>query len=284
LSVRVRRGWAFSPLGFARRVAAGAYEDNILFLASALTFEALLAALPFAILVVATLGFVLHAGEESVTDIVRIMDALLPGGGTSESVQRLEDIIEGVISSRTQLSLYGLPIFLWFATRLFAGARSALNEVFDTEESRSFFVGKGVDLVMVVVSLALVVANAVLTVSFANAPWVGRFVSELSTFAVGMLLFFFVYIVLPSRPIRWDTAMVAAAVAALSFEITKVLFTLYLSNFATFDRLLSNANAIAVLLGVLWVYYTAVAFLVGGEVAETYDLMRRQRVQLAVLA
>ena len=31
-----------------RRVATGAYEDNILFLASALTFEALVAALPFA--------------------------------------------------------------------------------------------------------------------------------------------------------------------------------------------------------------------------------------------
>ena len=284
MPVPVRRGWAFSPLGFARRVTAGAYEDNILFLASALTFEALLAVLPFAILLLAALGFALHAGEETVADLVRIMDALLPGGGTSESVRQLEDIIEGVISSRTQLSLYGLPIFLWFATRLFAGARSALNEVFDTEESRSFLVGKAIDLVMVLVSLALIVANAVLTVTFVNAPFVGRFVSELSTFAVGMFLFFLVYIVLPSRPIRWDTAIVAAAVAALSFEIAKMLFTLYLANFATFDRLLSNTNAIALLLGVLWVYCTAVAFLVGGEVAETYDLMRRQRVQRAILA
>jgi len=284
LPVPARRGWAFSPFGFTRRIAVGAYEDNILFLASALTFDALLAALPFTILVLASLGFALHAGEESVGDIVRIMDAFLPGGGTSESVRRLEDIVGGVITSRTQLSLYGLPVFLWFATRLFAGARSALNEVFDTQESRSFLIGKAIDLVMVLVSLALIVANAVLTVSFADAPWVGRFVSELSTFAVGLFLFFLVYIVLPSRPIRWDTAVVAATVTALSFEIAKVFFTLYLANFATFDRLLSNANAIAVLLGVLWVYYTAVAFLVGGEVAETYDLMRRQRVQRAILA
>lgn len=284
MSQPARRGWAFSPLGFARRVVTGAYEDNVLFLASALTFDALLAALPFAVLLIGVLGFVLHAGQETVGDLVQIMDALLPGGGTDASVRQLESIIGGVIESRTQISLYSLPFFLWFATRLFAGARTALNEVFDTTETRSFLNGKAVDLAMVLVSMALVVANAVLTVTFANAPWFGRFVSELSTFAVGMFLFFVVYTVLPSRPIRWDTAIVAAAVTSLSFEVAKMLFTLYLANFATFDRLLSNTNAIALFLGVLWVYYTAVVFVIGGEVAETYDLMRRQRAQRAILA
>jgi uncharacterized BrkB/YihY/UPF0761 family membrane protein len=51
----------------------------------------------------------------------------------------------------------------------------------------------------------------------------------------------------------------------------------------TFDRLLSDTNAIALLLFVLWMYVTAVVFLAGGVLAETYDLARRQREQRAIL-
>lgn len=279
-----RRGWAFSPLGFVRRVFVGAYEDNIFFLASALTFDALLAALPFALLLLATFGYFLHDGVETVADLVRFMDAMLPSGGTVESIRRLEALVESVIESRGQFSIWGVPLFLWFATRLFSGARTALNEVFDTPENRGFFMGKLVDLLMVLVSLVLVVGNAALTILLARSPWVGRFLVELSTFTLGLLMFYLVYVILPSRSIRWDTAVVAAAVASLSFEIAKTFFALYLANFATLDRLISNANAIAALLGVLWLYYTACVFLLGAEVAETYDLMRRQRAQRAILA
>ena len=57
----------------------------------------------------------------------------------------------------------------------------------------------------------------------------------------------------------------------------------YLAEFATVDRLVSNANAIAGGLFLVWMYYTAVVFLIGGEVAQTYDLVRRQREQRAIL-
>jgi len=43
--------------------------------------------------------------------------------------------------------------------------------------------------------------------------------------------------------------------------------------------LASDANLIAFGLFVLWIYYTAYVFLLGGEVAETYDLMRMRRLQ-----
>ena len=43
--------------------------------------------------------------------------------------------------------------------------------------------------------------------------------------------------------------------------------------------LLEKANLIAVVLFLLWIYYTAYVFLLGGEVAETYDLMRMRRQQ-----
>lgn len=281
-----RRGWAYSPIGFVRRTATGAYEDNIFFLASALTFDLLLASIPFALLALAALGYVVHAGDGSPDEVRRLLTLLLPSAGNAPAapLQRAERLFTGVLESRTQLSIYGLPLFLWFATRFYSGARAALNEVFDTEESRSYFLGKLTDLGLVLVTLALVLANTLATVLVSGLPFLGRFAASLSAFAAGVLLFFIVYTVAPSRRVKWDTALVAATVAALGFEIAKVLFGMYVSNFATVDRLISNANAIAAILFVVWIYLTACLFLLGGEVADTYDLMRRRREQQAVLA
>src|SRR5256886_10905582 len=47
----------------------------------------------------------------------------------------------------------------------------------------------------------------------------------------------------------------------------------------TFDRVASDANVVALFLFLLWIYYTAYLFLLGGEVAETYDLVRMRRSQ-----
>src|SRR5213075_2235331 len=58
---RTRRGWAYSPLGFLRRIVVSIYENQVMFLASALAFDALLATLPFCVLVLAALGYILHS-------------------------------------------------------------------------------------------------------------------------------------------------------------------------------------------------------------------------------
>ncbi len=280
----LRRGWAFSPLGFVRRVFVGAYDDNILFLGSALTFDALIAALPFVLLLLSALGYFVHSGDDAMQDVVTLLDRILPRTGFDDGpIRRAERIVTGVVESRTQLSIFGLPLFFWFATRFFSGARAALNEVFDTRESRSFLKGKAIDFFLVLVTLVLIVSNAYLTVRFASDPWIGRFVIGLSTYGLVVVLFYIVYTVSPTRSMRWDTALVAAAVAALGFEIAKKLYSMYLTQFATIDRLISNANAIAVLLLVVWLYAMSVIFLFGSEVAETYDLMRRQREQRAIL-
>jgi membrane protein len=277
--------WTSSPIGFARRVLTSAYEDNILFLASALTFQALLAALPFVLLSLATLGYFVHAGEEAVNDVRQILEAWVPsaGSGAGDPFRQVERFLTGVAQSRAQLSVYGLPLFLWFSTRFFSGARSALNNVFDTQETRPWYVGMGVDFFLVVTALVLVVAHVGLMIKMADLPWVGRFAGNVSTFSVGVVLFFVIYTLSPTRRIPWDTALVASVVASLGAQVTQRLYVVYLLEFATVDRLISNTNVIALVLLVVWMYFTACVFLVGAEVGETYDMRKRQREQRAIL-
>src|SRR3989449_7614965 len=121
-------------------------------------------------------------------------------------------------------------------------------------------------------------AALVSTSSFA-LDWLWRFGLETVAFAAGVVLFFSIFKMLPSRRIHWRTALVAAVFCSLGFEVAKRLYALYVTRFATLDQLASDANVVAFALFLLWVYYTAYLFLLGGEVAETYDLMRMRRSQ-----
>jgi len=155
---------------------------------------------------------------------------------------------------------------------MFGGLRAALNEVFDTEENRPWPVAKLTDLAMVFVAGTLFLANA-----FASTGH--GILAQLGSLLFSTLLFFMIFKFLPSRRIYWRTGVVASLFCAVAFEIAKRLYALYVARFVTFDRLASDANLVAFLLFVLWIYYTAYMFLLGGEVAETYDLMRMRRQQ-----
>lgn len=286
-------GWHNSLTGVARRTLEAAYEDNIAFLASGLSFDLLLTTLPFIVLLLAALGYLVqHQITTHQVTLHELLARFLPAGQdstSSDAFAAVERALSAVLRHRDRLTLVGLPLFLWFSTRLFGGLRAALNDVFDTDENRPWPVAKGVDLVMVLVTGTFLVANGMLSAFQAgNAAvvrssflmnWTWRLSVEVLAFGLGIAMFFVVFKLVPSRRIHWRTALVAAAFCSLGFEVAKRLYAAYVTRFVTFDRVASDANAAAVFLFLLWVYYTAYLFLLGGEVAETFDLIRMRRAQ-----
>jgi membrane protein len=85
------------------------------------------------------------------------------------------------------------------------------------------------------------------------------------------------------RRLPWKTALVAATFTALLFELAKRLYALYLANFASLEALGGDANLGAIVLFILWVYYTAIVFLLGAVVAETWELKKMLDRQRAIL-
>jgi len=291
--VRADGGWHRSLTGIARRTFEAAFEDNIPFLASALSFDLLLTIIPFVALLLAAVGYLVqHQVTAQQMDLHELMARLLPTNADDvpeAAFAQVESVLAGVVRQRGRLTAVGLPLFLWFSTRLFGGLRAALNEVFDTDERRPWPVAKLLDLGMVLCTGALLVLGAlVATWEARNADavgqsfpldWMWRLSLEMIAFALGVALFFTVFKFLPSRRINWRTALVAAVFCALGFEVAKRLYALYVIRFATLDRVASDANIVALFLFLLWIYYTAYLFLLGGEVAETYDLVRMRRSQ-----
>ncbi len=284
-------GWHRSPLGVIRRTLEAAYEDNIPFLASALSFDLLLTALPFVVLLLAAVGYLVqHQITAHQIDVHELLERILPLGGTDspEMFRRAESALTALVHARGRLTVFGIPLFLWFSSRLFGGLRIALNEVFDSDEIRPWPVAKLTDLSMVFITAALLVANAALpiqaqsTTAFGDnfvLAWLYRFSLELVAFGFSTGLFFLLFEILPSRRLPWRTALVSAVFCAVAFEVGKRLYALYLTRFVTLDRVASDANLVALFLFLLWVYGMAYAFLLSCEVAEVVDLIRLRRAQ-----
>jgi membrane protein len=292
MTIHGARGWHQSVWGVVKRTLEGAYEDNLPFLASALSFDVILTSIPFLVLLVAVIGtLVQHQITVQQVDLAELLRRFMPAasGAGDQAIRNVERVLEQVVASRGQLTLFGLPLFLYFSTRLFGGLRAALNEVFDTEERRPWPLAKLIDLALVLLTGTLLLLSALLPALEARTlgqlgdgffvEWAYRLSLEIVAFAFSTVLFLVVFKVLPSRRIAWRTAIVAAVFCALAFELAKRLYALYVAHFVTLDRLATNANAGAFFLLILWIYYTNCVFLIGGEIAEAYDLARMRRVQ-----
>jgi membrane protein len=276
------------------------------FLASAITFDALLASLPLIILLLVGITHFLHLGSQGTeTDVTRMIDRFLPPQVSvrgQDPIGHIKSLLAAVTRRRAALSLYAVPLFLWFSTRLFSSVRTALNQVLHSAPHArprhflvSFIFGKVRDLFMVAATLLLFAGNAALSawlgvveargealvvadhkLSFFVTS-AGRLVTEGLAFSFALSLFFLVYHFAPNRRITWRAAVIASTFTALSFEVLKRLYGLYLESAATMDRLSSDANVGALFLFVLWVYYTALVFLYGGVVADTWEGQRLNR-------
>jgi membrane protein len=222
----------------------------------------------------------------------------------------IERLLSGITEKRGELSLYAVPTFLWFSTRLFAGIRTALNDIYDVSLRplphrgivTLFLLAKLRDAAMVVGTVILFLANTLLTTGLtileargtatvaATVPQlgffvstVGRYLTEFLAFSFSVSLFYVTYSYASVRRLPWKTALLAATFTALLFELAKRLYALYLKNFASFEGLGGDANLGAIVLFILWVYYTAIVFLLGAVVAETWELKKMLDRQRAIL-
>ncbi len=296
-----RRRWIFrwhDVRNFARRVWEGAAEANIPFLASGLAFDALLATIPFALIALSLGGYVLTARAAAASlDPSEYLRQLLPaygaagavggGAGAGNPFEPVLRLAEGVVRSRARLSLVGLPLFVWFATRLFGSLRAALCEVFDTRETRSWLRGKLSDAGLVVATGALFVASTILSEGLAQIEarlgFVEFFGGQLAAFGFLVVLFVMIFKYAPAHRVRWDTALVAALVCAVAFEVAKAALGIYFRHVLRPDRLVSDATLGALVLLLIWVYYLAFVFLLGAQIGQVYELRRRQAAQRTVL-
>lgn len=278
---------------FSRRLWDKAEEDDVFFMAGAVAFNVIIAVIPLLILGVGLTGFVLSARFPDPTAAVLelVSDNLPQAGAGVDLTGLLRSGVAGIVERRAGFTVLGSIFFIWLATRLVGSLRIAVREVFDIGARRSIIRGKLFDIAAVLIGILLLTLNLGMTVMLTAAVQMGgdfleveggtlSLADRLAGITVAVvsiwMLFLIAYRYLPARPIRWRTAAIAATFAAAAHEGLKVAFSWYATEVADYGSTLGNLATVAVLF--FWIYYGALVFVLGGEVAQVSTMRKASRV------
>jgi membrane protein len=289
-------GWTIRD--YAKRVWDNAGEDNVLFLAGGIAFNIMLAVVPFVLLLVWFLTYLLNKSSAGANEVVtHYLDRLLPTHDERPDAPT-HLLLSQILSAHKQLPIWSSIGFVWFSTRLFGSLRTVLASVFDIENERSIIAGKIFDIEMTVLATVLITANTLISTYVLLATnssvqlledlgirhdvmghakaWGTQLVASLLLAA----MFFALYKYLPVRRVRTTTAWVAAAFTTVMFELAKLVFAAYMSSFNPSSLYTGTIATLVVV--VFWVYYAALIFILGGEVGQVYELRRTRKRQREV--
>ncbi|HEY7529753.1 MAG TPA: YihY/virulence factor BrkB family protein [Gemmatimonadota bacterium] len=270
-------------LGFLRELWDKAGRDEIFFLSSGITFNVLICIVPLLLLAISILGYVVASSREAYQSTLAMVQGVLPISG-----EEVRNLLLSLVPERGRLGVVGLLALVWASTRLFGSLRTVLFVVFELDDAHrmSILRGKLHDAQMVVVVGLVFIVSMALTalvrwVGQLAVPLFGRPVGELPfwsfvagvalTFAITVVMFYILYRYLPGRLVDRRTATVAAAISGILFEAAKYLFVEIVAGIADF-AIYGQFSTLILLLA--WVYYSAVVFILGGEIAW---LLRRRR-------
>ena len=93
-------------------------------------------------------------------------------------------------------------------------------------------------------------------------------------------MFFALYKYLPIRRVRAKTAFVAAAFTSVAFEARAHRVHSYVTTFNPASLYTGALTALVII--VVWFYYAALIFILGGEVGQVYELRRVRKLQREV--
>jgi membrane protein len=214
-------------------------------LAAAITYFSFLALFPLIFLAVSVAGFVLTAHPNLVIDIKRSIDENVPGGFGGN----LKDTIDYATDNRAKVGLLGLIGVAWTGLGWVGNLRRAIDTVWGSQPlERNFFVAKALDA-LVLVGLGIGVAVSIGLTAFGTAAskqaihWIGwtntsgtalaiKIVGVLLAILGDLLVFGWLLIRLPQVRVSRRTAFRATLLAAVGFEILKIVGTYYLARLA----------------------------------------------------
>jgi membrane protein len=254
-------------------------EDEALTRGASMAFYAAVSIAPLLLIVVAIAG--LAFGEDAARNAIAGQFESLLG---HQSAEFLQNAIRnaGQKSSGILATVIGIATLVVTASGVFGEVQTALNTIWKVKpqgssvsrliRARAASLGLvGTLGFLLLVSLA---ASAAITSlgDYVNArlPFGALLLSGLNavlSFALIAVMFAAIYKILPDRRLEWRDVLFGAIVTSLLFSIGKSMIGWYLGSSAVAS---TYGAAGALMLVLLWIYYSSQIFLLGAEFTKAY--------------
>jgi membrane protein len=249
------------------------------YMAAAVSFYFMLGLFPLILGLISVFGFFLGIGgfEERLVaglhdQIPVIEDRLIAGA------------VRAVAEGRIGNSVLAACLLLWAGTAVFGAIRKSTNYIWGITRTRPYLQERAMDFTLMFGASTMLFLS-VLTTTFlgfvqqifqvlmpetvlsGEELWrqIGPLVPPLTTYVAFLIL----YVWLPNTKVALREAWLPAVGAALAFEITKIVFVLYLQRFGSVADSIYGVVASVIALTV-FIFVSAIIFLVGALLTSRY--------------
>lgn len=266
------KGFRVGPL--IRTTGKEILNDNVLGLAAQAAYNAFFSIFPF-FLFAAPLLSLFGDKQKTFTWLMNQLATIVP----AEAIDLVRSVIKDVVFSKNAPGLIsvGAILALWSGSAVFGSLMSTLNSAYNVTETRPWWRRVLIQLASVLGLGVLVgIASIVMLAGPELAHGIGSRIGLDHIFvlswtilqypvAVAMIVlaFFLVYRTLPNLKQHPKQILVGATVATLLWMLVTLLFRLYVTNFATYNKTYGTIGGVIVLL--TWMYLTMIVLLAGGE-------------------
>jgi membrane protein len=271
---RILGGLGWKELG--TRVLKQVDKDDVFGRAAQLSFYFLLALFPLLLFLTVLLGYVAESGTRMRDSLLSYLSTLLPVSASDLVYTTVDDITKAKGGGKLS---FGILAALWASSTGMAALIRSLNAAYNVEEARPWWKQR-------LVSIGLTIALAVLIISALTLLLTGEGIGEMiaGSFGLGyaftmtwkivqwplvlafaLLSFDLAYYFAPNlKDQDWKWLTPGAVVGVLLWLLISFAFRGYLRFFNTYSVTYGSLGAVIILM--LWFYFTGAAILIGGEV------------------
>ena len=257
----------------------GFIDDEGLSHGASIAFYTVTSMAPVLLIVIAIAG--LAFGQEAAQNAITMQLSGLMGQQTAQVLQSAVESA-GHKTSGILATVIGIVTLIVTASGVFGEMQTALNKIWKAKPKgttvsrliRARAASLGLVAAMgFLLMVSLVVSTALSAFgSYLNAilPF-GKIILSVLNFVVSLFLISFlfaaIYKILPDRNLQWNDVAFGAIVTAILFSVGKSLISRYIGSSSVASSF-GAASALIILL--LWVYYSAQIFLLGAEFTKVY--------------
>jgi len=254
-------------------------------LAASVSYNLLLSVFPLSLAVVYIAGS-FPQSPYTQDQIIRGIAYLLP-----VSRELIANTITGVASARGAIGILALIGLIVGGFGFFNTIRRSLNTAWGLRRPQPLLKSQLVNFVMMIgtaifLFLSVLITAFLSTVSERTIPIRGggmvstlsveRILANVLATAIAFIVFLLLYKFVPDKRPRWRDIWLGALAAAISFEITKIVFVIYLTAFNPYNLIYGSIGALIAFL--IWTYMSAYIFLFIAKVTHVnLEMKSRER-------
>ncbi len=261
----------------------GIEEDDLFGRASELAFNFLMALFPLLLFMLSLFGLFASRSVQLQGTLLSYFANLLPPAAFVLVSKSTAELLRNASGGKLT---FGIALTLWFGSGGMSSMMSTLNAAYRVRESRSWVTIRLIALgLTTAISVLLLVALVVVLVGGALVDWIGmnrHLTSLVVVFWKGVQWVAAVLSVIvsfsmidhwgPSRgKRRWYWFTPGSVFGALLWLAASLGFRVYLHFFDSYTATYGSLGAVMMLL--VWLYVTALAFLIGGKINAEMEFM-----------